>query len=97
MQRPLPREAFLQEDTYAKTRLPVDFAWTLIPDAYTSQDFHEVEQQEVFAKSWVPVCVTDEVREPGDFLVVEVAGRSIIVARNQEGELRAHPSADARP
>ena len=64
--------------------MPVDFAWTLIPDAYTSQDFHEVEQEEVFAKSWVPVCVTDEVREPGDFLVVEVAGRSIIVARNQE-------------
>ncbi len=90
MHRPLPREAFLEVDTYAKTRLPVDFAWTLIPDAYTSPEFHELEQQQVFAKSWVPVCVGDEVREPGDFLVVEVAGRSIIVTRNAEGELRAH-------
>ena len=49
MHRPLPREAFLREDTYAKTRLPVDFAWTLVPDAYTSQVFHELEQQELFA------------------------------------------------
>ena len=61
MMRPLPREAFLQEDTYAKTRLPVDFAWTLIPDAYTSPDFHEVEREQVFAKSWIPVCAADEV------------------------------------
>ncbi len=90
MQRPLPPEAFLREETYAKTRLPVDFAWTLIPDAYTSPEFYALEQQEVFAKSWVPVCVTDEVRDPGDFLVVEVAGRSIIVTRNPAGELRAH-------
>ena len=90
MKRPLPADAFLLEDTYAKTRLPVDFASTLIPDAYVSPEFHALEQERVFAKSWVPVCVPDEVREPGQFLVVEVAGRSIIVTRNQAGELRAH-------
>ena len=89
MTRPLPREAFLREDTYAKTRLPVDFASTLIPDAYTSPDFHELEQQQVFGKSWVPVCVADEIPNPGDYLVVEVGGRSIIVTRNKQGELRA--------
>lgn len=90
MQRPFPAEAFLLEATYAKTRLPVDFASTLIPDAYVSPDFYALEQERVFAKSWVPVCVPDEVRMPGQFHVVEVAGRSIIVTRNQAGELRAH-------
>ena len=89
MQRPLPREAFLREDTYATSRLPVEFASTLIPDAYTSPEFHELEQERLFARSWVPVCVVDEVAEPGDFLVVEVAGRSLIVTRNRQGELRA--------
>ncbi len=44
MQRPLPPDAFLREETYAKTRLPVDFAWTLIPDAYTSPEFYALEQ-----------------------------------------------------
>ena len=90
MQRPFPAEAFLLEATYAKTRLPVDFASTLIPDAYVSPEFYALEQERVFAKSWVPVCVPDEVRMPGQFHVVEVAGRSIIVTRNQQGELRAH-------
>ena len=90
MRRPLPAEAFSVEATYAKTRLPVELASTLIPDAYTEQSYFELERERVFARSWVPVCVADEVAGPGDFLVVDVAGRSIIVCRNRAGELRAH-------
>ncbi|MEO9175091.1 MAG: aromatic ring-hydroxylating dioxygenase subunit alpha [Gaiellales bacterium] len=87
--RPLARAAFSAPETYAATRLPVDLASTLIPDAYTSDDYFELEQRRVFAGSWVGVAMTSEIAEPGDFLVVEVAGRSLIVCRNQEGELRA--------
>jgi choline monooxygenase len=90
VKRPLPAEAFSLEATYAKTRLPVELASTLIPDAYTDQSYFELEREQVFARSWVPVCVADEVANPGDFLAVEVAGRSIIVCRNRAGELRAH-------
>jgi choline monooxygenase len=88
--RPIPPAAFTREETYAATRLPVDQAWTLIPDAYTSDEFRALELERVFERSWVPVCVTDEVVEPGSFVVVEVAGRSLIVCRNRAGELRAH-------
>jgi choline monooxygenase len=87
--RPLARAAFSAPETYAQTRLPVDLASTLIPDAYTSADYFELEQQRVFAGSWVGVAMTSEVAEPGDFVVVEVAGRSLIVCRNKDGELRA--------
>jgi choline monooxygenase len=87
--RPLPRAAFSEPETYAATRLPVDLASTLIPDAYTSEDYYALEQQRVFAGSWVGVAMTSEIAGPGDFLVVEVAGRSLIVCRNKEGELRA--------
>jgi choline monooxygenase len=90
MRRPLPAEAFTREETYAATRLPVDRATTLIPDAYTEQTFFDLEREQVFAHSWIPVCVADEVAEPGDFLVVDAAGRSVIVCRNGEGALRAH-------
>jgi choline monooxygenase len=38
----------------------------------------------------VPVCVTDEIAEPGSFVVVDVGTRSLIVCRNRAGELRAH-------
>ncbi len=88
--RPLPAAAFTREETYQATRLPVDFASTLIPDAYTSAEFHALEAERVFGSSWVPVCVVDEVRDPGSFVVVELAGRSLIVCRNGDGELRAH-------
>jgi choline monooxygenase len=88
--RPIHPAAFDREETYGATRLPVDQASTLIPDAYTSPDFHALELDRIFARSWVPVCVTDEVGERGSFVVVDVAGRSLIVCRNRSGELRAH-------
>ena len=88
--RPLPLEAFTREETYAATRLPVDRASTLIPDAYTSDEFHALELERIFGRSWVPVCVTDDVAEAGAFVVVDIAGRSLIVCRDREGELRAH-------
>ena len=88
--RPIDAARFAEPDTYRATRLPVDYASTLIPDAYTSAEFHALESERIFGTSWVPVCVTDEVAVPGSFVVVEIAGRSVIVCRNREGELRAH-------
>ena len=88
--RPVPPERFGDEATYRATRLPVDYASTLIPDAYVSEEFRALEQERVFGTAWVPVCVTDELAGPGSFLVAEVAGRSVIVCRNRDGELRAH-------
>jgi choline monooxygenase len=88
--RPVPAAAFTCEETYAATRLPVDQASTLIPDAYVSEEFRALELERVFGRSWVPVCVTDELAGPGSFVVAEVAGRSLIVCRNRAGELRAH-------
>ncbi len=88
--RPVSASEFTREETYRATRLPVDRASTLIPDAYTSPEFHALERERIFGSSWVPVCVTDEVAEPGSFVVVDVGGRSLIVCRNRSGELRAH-------
>ena len=47
--RPVPPEAFTRAETYRATRLPVDFASTLIPDAYVSPEFHELELERIFA------------------------------------------------
>ncbi len=87
--RPIPAEDFTREETYRRTRLPVDLASTLLPDAYTSQEFFDMEREKVFASSWIPVGCTSQVEGPGQTLVTEVAGRSIIVTRDKAGELRA--------
>jgi choline monooxygenase len=87
--RPVPATAFTDEHTYRHTRLPVDLAATLIPDAYTSAEFFALEREKVFVTSWVAVGCTGELERPGACLVTEVAGRSIIVTRNASGRMRA--------
>src|SRR5262245_27620388 len=82
-------QAYIREETYAAIRRSVDVAETLPPDAYRSEEFFALERERVFATSWVPVGCTAELREPGDVLVTEVAGRSLFVVRNRAGELRA--------
>jgi choline monooxygenase len=87
--RPISPENYTLEETYTPTRAPVDLAVTLLPDAYTSQEFFDIERKQVFAESWIAVGATSQVEKPGQTLVAEVAGRSVVVTRNKEGELRA--------
>ena len=87
--RPVDPARFTHEELYRRTRLPVDLASTLIPDAYCSPEFFALEQDRVFADGWVGVGLVSDVEGPGRCVVVEVAGRSIIVVRNRQGILRA--------
>ena len=80
---------FTNSDTYKHTRAPVESALTIIPEAFSDDAFYRIEQERVFGNSWVPIALTAQVAAPGDVRVVEVAGQSIIITRNKEGELRA--------
>jgi choline monooxygenase len=82
-------QAFTHEETYAATRRPVALATTLVPDAYTSGEFFALERERVFGTSWVAVGCSAPLREPGDVLVAEVAGRSVFVVRQKDATLRA--------
>ena len=87
--RPLDPASFTEESTYVQTRLPVDLASTLIPDAYTSPEFFALERERVFTTGWVAVALAADVDRHGACVVVDVAGRSVIVTRNRHGQLRA--------
>jgi phenylpropionate dioxygenase-like ring-hydroxylating dioxygenase large terminal subunit len=79
---------FTEEKTYAATRIPVGQAQTLIPDAYRSQDFFNLEASLVFEKSWVCVGYTSQVKEIGSTLLSTVAGQAIFVIRDRDQQLR---------
>jgi choline monooxygenase len=81
--------AFTQEQTYALTRRHAAVAQTLLREAYTSDAFFAIERERVFGRSWVAAGCAARLREPGDALVTDVAGRSIFVIRTRAGELRA--------
>ena len=82
-------EDFTKPETYKNNRPDVSMAMTLIPDAYTSEAFYEMEQELVFAKSWVLVACLSDFKKTGDTVVTTVAGQSVIVVKNKEGELNA--------
>jgi choline monooxygenase len=79
---------FRSEATYKETRLPVELASTLLPEAYRSEEYFEDEREQVFAKGWVPLACRAEVNEPGQVVVRQLAGRSVLITMNAAGEYR---------
>ncbi|HYS43167.1 MAG TPA: aromatic ring-hydroxylating dioxygenase subunit alpha, partial [Geobacteraceae bacterium] len=80
---------FTKEETYRLTRVPVQLAHTLTPEAYRSTAYFEIERDRVFATSWVCVGYISQLAEPGDTLVASVGDQPIFVVRNRQGSLRA--------
>ncbi|MGB3495926.1 MAG: aromatic ring-hydroxylating dioxygenase subunit alpha [Elainellaceae cyanobacterium] len=86
----LKREDFTHEASYAQTRLPLYEAKSLFTNAYSDPEFYVLEQERVFATSWVAVGYLNQVAEPGQMMVTEVAGQSVVVTRDQTHQLRAY-------
>src|SRR5271168_5307836 len=68
---------------------PLEKAWTIPSPWYFDRDFYEAERAGVFATSWQAVGRAEQVREHGQFFTVDIAGEPIIVARGEDGVLRA--------
>ncbi|HET8599979.1 MAG TPA: aromatic ring-hydroxylating dioxygenase subunit alpha [Segeticoccus sp.] len=56
---------------------------------YTSPEFFDLDVAAVFARSWIFVATEAEVREPGDFVTIELGNRSVILVRGDDGRVRA--------
>jgi Rieske 2Fe-2S family protein len=61
---------------------------TLSGRDYTSPEVWEQEREAIWWGDWVCVGRTEEVSNPGDYIVRDLAGESIFITRNQDGELR---------
>ncbi|MGA2810527.1 MAG: aromatic ring-hydroxylating dioxygenase subunit alpha [Candidatus Acidiferrum sp.] len=68
---------------------PLERAWTIPAPWYFDRDFFELERSSVFSPSWQAVGRVDQVRERGQFFTAEIAGEPIVVARGEDGVLRA--------
>jgi phenylpropionate dioxygenase-like ring-hydroxylating dioxygenase large terminal subunit len=56
---------------------------------YTSEHVYAEERERVWFDGWVCIGRDEEFPKPGDFLVRDIAGESVIVTRNPAGEPRA--------
>jgi len=64
-------------------------AKTLPQRYFVSREIFAEELQKIFATNWVLVGHQSQLAEPGDYFVPEVAGESLIVARDQRSTTRA--------
>ena len=57
---------------------------------YLSAEIFAREKEAIFCREWFCAGRVEQLPHPGDHLVLDVAGESILVVRTKEGELRAH-------
>ncbi len=62
---------------------------TLAGTDYTSDAVYAEERERIWWGDWVCVGRSEEIATPGDFLVRDVAGESIVLTRNRDGAVRA--------
>ena len=62
---------------------------TLSGRDYTSPEVYEEERELLFFRGWFCIGRSEEVPATGSYLVRDVAGESVFVVRNREGQLRA--------
>ena len=57
-------------------------------DVYVSPDHLSHEQTHIFNQVPLVVGLADQIRSPGDFFVDDLTGRSLLIVRDESGELR---------
>jgi phenylpropionate dioxygenase-like ring-hydroxylating dioxygenase large terminal subunit len=68
---------------------PLEKAWTIPAPWYHDRRIAELESASVFSSTWQVVGRADQVREKGQFFTAELAGEPLVIARGDDGQLRA--------
>ena len=68
-----------------------DDSLTYVPyGVYNDPGQYALENERLFkGPSWNYLCLSAEIQEPGDFIVTGIAGMTIIVVRNHDGQINA--------
>ena len=80
---------FFSEGLEHRLNLPTAEGSALPNVAYVSDDYFRFEQETVFRRSWVFAAFTHQVMQSGDMLPIEIAGRPVVVVRDDDGDVRA--------
>lgn len=63
--------------------------YSLDADFYLSPSIFELDMNAIFDRHWIFVAVEPDVTEPGDYVTVDVGRQSVVVLRDDDGQLRA--------
>lgn len=60
-----------------------------VPAADYSHDFHKLEMERLWPRTWQAACREEEIPEAGDYVNYEIGTESILVIRNRSGAINA--------
>ncbi len=72
------------------TAIPTELQRSLPAASYHSGEAFDAERERIFFREWFCVGRAEAIPEPGDYVKVDVAGESVLVARTRTGDIRAH-------
>lgn len=75
------------EEFWAGTRAPLAASTGLNPRCYSDPAYLVDEQRDVFERAWVCVGVAADVARPGRVIVRQLGSTSILITRDDDGEL----------
>jgi phenylpropionate dioxygenase-like ring-hydroxylating dioxygenase large terminal subunit len=61
-------------------------------ERYTSREFHDLEVEKVWKKVWQFACREEEIPEPGDHTLYEIAELRVLLVRGDDRRVRAFPN-----
>lgn len=56
---------------------------------YTSQAVYDLDLDVIFGKHWLFACTEAELAEPGDYVTLDIGRHSVIIVRDDDGNVRA--------
>jgi phenylpropionate dioxygenase-like ring-hydroxylating dioxygenase large terminal subunit len=71
-----------------EARACVERGATLPPRCYTDAALYALEEERIFRREWLPLCRADQLREPGDYLALDLAGEPLVAVRGRDARIR---------
>jgi choline monooxygenase len=81
-------ENILGQSAVDAIRKPIEQACGLPGSAYTTDEFFRLEQQKLFARTWMCLAFASDVPKPGDAIPLMAAGIPLILVRDSAGSIR---------
>lgn len=76
------------DELRANVAQPFERARAMPKSVYTSPEFEQAEQRHIFAREWLCAGRADALKDPGDYMTMEIAGEPVIILRDRDGALR---------
>jgi phenylpropionate dioxygenase-like ring-hydroxylating dioxygenase large terminal subunit len=89
----LASDARKADPIYAK-RADQDLGVEDLPiERYISRSFHDKERDKMWPRAWQMACHETNIPSPGDYITYDICGRSVVLVRLNDGEIKAYPNA----